>query len=1292
GEPLSGAQVTALFGGAGYDVTLADSESVDVVITPKDDSVIEGLESVIGQITAKTDAHVTGSGQASAVIVDNDFAPTASNSHVVGSEDNNYKFKWSDFNVSDQDSTELSVVITSQPASGSLYILEGSTWVALTTSVIDNGYEVTQVAIDAGKLVFVPVADESSSSLADEIGDPLGNHQGDYAEFTYYGTDGVNNSNSSTMSVDIAAVADKPNLLVNSDNVQAAIDFEDAKFSNDWGGVKIDKIDGFGTIGEWHSSNGDRIEVGKESTYRSGGDSTNTVLEIEYNNVNDVVYTDINVEQGQYYSFSFDISGRNNSISNGNSDLNVIWVNRDTGKETILYEFRPTDEEWLRDQTVVLPSDVGGNHSLLLVSADTRTKSSVGAILDNLEIIKADSLGYEDSAIDLPEFGASLNDTDTSETLSVSISGLPVGTQISDGNTTITVGLVNPVDVSALDLSKLSVVIDEPGVYNYSIIATATESSNNDTATNQADLVVTVLERPQAPIIGDADVRLSEEGLTQGLLDSTGLPNGTDTTDVTSVSGSLTLNDQNHDPLTVSFSTPIDSLFVGDEEVSWVLSGDKQTITGTVDHDGDSSTAEVSVVTATIDDNGHYTVELNSAIKHSNTAGEDVESFDIPVVVSDGHLSGSGTISVHVEDDSPVAHTVVHDLQPTVKDGANVQLILDISGSMKWDAETGEKDITSVSRLSVMQDAAKQLLNEYQSLGDTKVQIVTFTSSSDAQNAASGSSWMTVEEAIKLVNDLKAGGGTHYDNAIDAAMGHWDDAGKVDGSPSNLAYFLSDGASNSDGIIDETEQGVWESYLAARDITALAYGMGESVPVEHLNDIAYNGANNSQIEAVVVPDITQLPPVILQSVIDPITGSIASSNSSGVLNGFGADGGHVESIEIDGVTYQFDGTRLTSPSDDVSTKHSFNSDTHILSVFINKSHSMAIDLDTGGYQFFGATVTTDTSLNFEYTLVDNDGDTSTSSLQFNIGVSVVPDVKSEGDVVDHLRLNHFGTSDEELLWSQNPAGKDNFVVEDHSKGLTVDVGAAGDDVFLGRGNDTIYLGESHGLGDSNANSNANIAQANENMKSFMSGSDEQNLQNTPEGEDSALNSSQFSSAHIDIGHGGGGDDTIYGQGGVDLMFGGSGNDTIYGGSGNDGLRGGTGNDTLDGGIGNDILIGGTGNDILTGGEGDDIFKWVDDSLDDHEDVITDFHRDTDHIDLSELISDTGSSDMNDLLSKIDVSTDGDDLTLTISHGSETQTIVLDDAASQFSDYNLEGSSGNYSQSDMLAILKIIHVE
>ncbi|MGF1841690.1 hypothetical protein L4C39_00600, partial [Vibrio clamense] len=39
GEPLSGAQVTALFGGAGYDVTLADSESVDVVITPKDDSV-----------------------------------------------------------------------------------------------------------------------------------------------------------------------------------------------------------------------------------------------------------------------------------------------------------------------------------------------------------------------------------------------------------------------------------------------------------------------------------------------------------------------------------------------------------------------------------------------------------------------------------------------------------------------------------------------------------------------------------------------------------------------------------------------------------------------------------------------------------------------------------------------------------------------------------------------------------------------------------------------------------------------------------------------------------------------------------------------------------------------------------------------------------------------------------------------------------------------------------------------------------------------------------------------------
>ncbi|MFC5342830.1 beta strand repeat-containing protein [Brevundimonas staleyi] len=57
------------------------------------------------------------------------------------------------------------------------------------------------------------------------------------------------------------------------------------------------------------------------------------------------------------------------------------------------------------------------------------------------------------------------------------------------------------------------------------------------------------------------------------------------------------------------------------------------------------------------------------------------------------------------------------------------------------------------------------------------------------------------------------------------------------------------------------------------------------------------------------------------------------------------------------------------------------------------------------------------------------------------------------------------------------------------------------------------------------------------------------------------------------------------------IYGYDGNDTLSGGLGNDLLRGGSGNDILLGGSGNDLLIGGTGNDTLTGGTGADVFRW-----------------------------------------------------------------------------------------------------
>jgi VCBS repeat-containing protein len=133
------------------------------------------------------------------------------------------------------------------------------------------------------------------------------------------------------------------------------------------------------------------------------------------------------------------------------------------------------------------------------------------------------------------------------------------------------------------------------------------------------------------------------------------------------------------------------------------------------------------------------------------------------------------------------------------------------------------------------------------------------------------------------------------------------------------------------------------------------------------------------------------------------------------------------------------------------------------------------------------------------------------------------------------------------------------------------------------------------------------------------------------GQGGTLTSSQLGSANILVGFAGGevingkaradtiyglaGNDRIDGGQGDDLVYGGSGNDVIDGGQGDDRLFGGSGRDRIDGGQGNDLIYGGFGADILTGGQGADRFVFLDEC--DTNDVITDFGKGSDKIDLSD---------------------------------------------------------------------------
>ncbi|BBM64608.1 hypothetical protein VA249_12540 [Vibrio alfacsensis] len=352
---------------------------------------------------------------------------------------------------------------------------------------------------------------------------------------------------------------------------------------------------------------------------------------------------------------------------------------------------------------------------------------------------------------------------------------------------------------------------------------------------------------------------------------------------------------------------------------------------------------------------------------------------------------------------------------------------------------------------------------------------------------------------------------------------------------------------------------------------------------------------------------------------------------------------------------------------------------------------------------------TDIVDSFDYKAVDSQGlesDSATVTLSSdNITISSNP------EAIDHVRVNHYGHASEQVLWSASGIhpGISNKPLEGHKEGLFVDVGEGGDTVYLGSGDDTIYLGRSHTSLDEHQNQEENLtAVQRELIDSFSSGADGMHLEATDDHfrDDDLTNDTMtefeensdlvfhkadgtagsISTANLDIAHAGGGNDIIFGEEGSDAIFGGSGNDTIYGGKGLDVLRGGTGDDHIDGGDGSDFLIGGSGNDILVGGDGDDIFKFVDqgDGIRDGEmDIVKDFTSGEDTLDLSELLDSYDDRSMDDVLS---VTLEGsDDLKVTISDGDESQSIVLENAASQFSEHI---SDGNVSDSILNDLLKV----
>jgi large repetitive protein len=463
----------------------------------------------------------------------------------------------------------------------------------------------------------------------------------------------------------------------------------------------------------------------------------------------------------------------------------------------------------------------------------------------------------------------------------------------------------------------------------------------------------------------------------------------------------LTKDGQDLAPGTVTGSEPANSGETATGTLVGAVSGGTGAITYTLVGSATGSYGQLL-----LNADGTYTYTLTSAPKTTPNANDGPntlsESFTYKATDALGN-STTSTLVVNIVDDVPKA--VASDRSvAAVEIDSNILIVLDISGSM-----ADASGVPGLSRLDLAKQAISALLEKYDDLGDVKVQLVTFSSGATDRTSV----WVDVATAKTLLAGLSAGGGTNYDAAVAVMQSAFNTSGKLTGAQ-NVGYFFSDGKPN-EGDIGTADEAALKNFLDANNIKNYAIGLGSGVSNANLDPLAYDGISHTNTNAVVVTDLNQLNSVLSGTVQGaPVTGSLLGEGGS-----FGADGGFIKSVVIDGTTYTYDPKALSGQGSLTASggaNHgTFNTANNTLSIATNNSGTLLINLDTGEYTYTSqkttAVVITE---NIGFTVSDNDGDLASSTLTVKV-IPNAPPVAMDDHVITNVLSGNIVVPGELLL-------------------------------------------------------------------------------------------------------------------------------------------------------------------------------------------------------------------------------------------------------------------------------------
>ncbi|MBV4461008.1 retention module-containing protein [Pseudomonas sp. COR58] len=453
------------------------------------------------------------------VVAVND-APVAAPVNVTGTEDTPLILGWSTFGVSDVDSpaSSLGVKITQLPGEGKLQYLDGSTWKDVATN-----QTFSKADIDAGKLRFMPDANESGVNGYGGTG--VGNNQADYAQIKFQPTDGQLLGNTGTVKIDITPVADAPTLGVADNSVKST-----GLVKEVWTGLS-----GLGTSGNGADPTTLKNVIDGAGTPNSSGtvdnvQSNGSVTAGTASKTSGLIY----LEAGKTYTFTgtgddsllVTIGGKSvaSTTWGAGGNLNGSFTPTTSGYYTLDIYHHNQSGPGSYDVNL----SVNGSAPIDLSSAGvpiyTGVQDLVNAGVTVSDLHGSNGEGYYDgyklntgaegTTVKLSAITTALTDTDGSETLSVKISGAPVGSVLSDGaGHTFTVTAANgEANVTGWNLGTLTVTPPTyyNGQFNLTVTSTSTEAVGGSASTT-ATIPVTVV-----PAVYNAVVATSADDTVTG--------------------------------------------------------------------------------------------------------------------------------------------------------------------------------------------------------------------------------------------------------------------------------------------------------------------------------------------------------------------------------------------------------------------------------------------------------------------------------------------------------------------------------------------------------------------------------------------------------------------------------------------------------------------------------------------------------------------------------------------------------------------------------------------------------